>query len=110
MKKVVVKKYKDELGEKEWLKCVEVDEDSEGRVKLVDYEKLMKEMDGKVLSVRGIGKMMVKCSDGRKKKVYYSEVLGMLKRKEDAGVISVERRKKKEGGVIYYKISRIVKQ
>ena len=104
VKKVVV--YEDEVSGEKFLKMKEVNEIGSGRVKLVDYKKLVDELDGKMMSVRGIGKMMKKCSGGKKTKVYYSEVLGMLKRLVDSDKIVISRRR---GEVIYYKIKKVVK-
>jgi len=101
-KKVVV----DEIDDKKFLKLKIVEDGNGKKKKLVDYEKLVDELDGKVLSVKGIGKLMKKCSGGLKTKVYYSEVLGMLKRLDENGTIEFERR---QGEVIYYKITKVVK-
>lgn len=70
-----------------------------GRTKKVDYDMLIKRLDGRVLSVDAVGKEMIACSDKKKTKVYYSEVLGSLKRLKEAGRLDFTRR---QGDVIMY--------
>jgi len=105
-KKVIVKKKlaPDEVTSEKFLEFEEIEDVGEGRVKLVDYDKLVAELDGRMLSIRGIGELMKKCSGGLKSKVYYSEVLGALKRLRDEGRIEFKRRR---GEVIYYQITKV---
>jgi len=104
MNRKVVKVYKDEVSEEKWLKMEVIKEGEGRRMKKVDYKKLVKELDGKLISVRGLERLMMKCSDGKKKKVYYSEVLRMLKSLKNSGKIVFERR---SGEVIYYSIKSV---
>lgn len=70
-----------------------------GRTKKVDYDKLIERLNGRVLSIGAVGKEMIACSGKTKSKVYYSEVLGALKRLQEAGRIAFTRR---QGPVIMY--------
>lgn len=72
----------------------------------VDYDKLVTQMDGKVLTIAKIGKLMIATSNGQKTKVYYSEVLSSIARLQKQKKITFERR----GGVgtpIYYFIHKV---
>lgn len=103
--KIVVKNGKiEEVSMEEFNKLKEV----EGRrEKKVDYEKLIEKLDGRCLSVKMIGEEMKMCSDGKKKKVYYSEVLGMIGRMEESGRMKFSRG---QGDVIIYKCEDIRKK
>lgn len=96
-KKVVKNGKVEEVSEEEWKKLEEV---SGKRVKKVDYEEVMKKLNGRCLSVKKIGEVMKESSGGLKKKVYYSEVLSMMSRMEESGRMRFERRK---GDVILYR-------
>lgn len=98
-------KVKDEVSEKEFLKMSEVS--GTGRRVIVDYEKLIDMLDGKYMSIHKVGLLMLQCSGGQKKKVYYSEVLGALKRLKEQGRIEFERR---QGQNIYYHFTKVVKE
>jgi len=100
--KVVV----DEIDDKKFLTLKVVEDGNGGRTKKVDYDKLVDELNGRNLSVKRIGELMIECSNGKKTKVYYSEVLGMLKRLRENGTITYKRG---QGEVIYYKITKVVK-
>jgi len=95
-------KIDDEINEMKFRALNEVSESC--RVKKVDYEKLVQELDGKFLTVSKIGELMVKCSGGQKKQVYYSEVLSAIKRLVEQNKITVERR---VGLRVYYGIRKV---
>ena len=95
----------DEITEKKFRKLSEVS--GTCRVKKVDYEKLVEELDGKFLTVKRIGELMKKCSGGKKKTVYYSEVLGALKRLESQDLINIEKR---VGLRVYYHITKKIQE
>lgn len=98
-------KIDDEISEKRFRKLSEVSESC--RVKKVDYERLVEELDGRYLTVKKIGELMKKCSDGKKKTVYYSEVLSALQRLQKQDLINIEKR---SGLRVYYHITKKIKE
>jgi len=100
-KRVVV--YKDELTGDKTLKLESLPEGETTRTKKVDYEKLVLELDNKVITVRGIQKLMLKCSRN-KPKVYYSEVLRAIKALEQQNLITYKRLLDTTTNIIYYEI------
>lgn len=103
-KRVVV--YKDELTKEKFLKLQVITDSTRTRVKKVDYSKLVEELNNKVITVRGIQKLMLKCSKN-KNKVYYSEVLRALKSLKTQNKITYNRRQDTTTGVIYYNIQKV---
>lgn len=110
VKKIVVKKYSDEVSEEKWLEMKEVKK-GEGRTKKVNYNELLERLVGcnKGLTVRRIGELMMDCSAGMKTKVYYSEVLRVIEKVELSEELKVERKVDKVSGILYYKFSAIEK-
>jgi len=92
----------EEVSENEFLEMGEVTET--GRKSIVDYDALIDKLDGKFLSIQAVGQLMIKCSHGQKTKVYYSEVLGAIKRLADQGRITFERR---QGLRVYYHFKKV---
>ena len=103
-KRVVV--YKDELTKEKFLKLEIVTDSTRQRTKKIDYSKLVEELNNKVITVRGIQKLMLKCSKN-KNKVYYSEVLRALKSLVNQQKITFNRRIDTTTGVIYYSIQKV---
>jgi len=104
VKRVVV--YKDELTKEKFLKLEVITESTRQRTKKIDYTKLVEELNNKVITVRGIQKLMLKCSKN-KNKVYYSEVLRALKSLVKQNKITFDRRQDTTTNVIYYSIQKV---
>lgn len=98
-KKIVV--VNGEISEKEF---EQLSDKEQPHVRKVDYDALIARLDGRYLTVKTIGEEMLACSNGLKNKVYYSEVLGAIKRLQTQGKINVERR---VGQRVYYHITKV---